>query len=208
MIIFSMISKKIGIIMLDHIIYFNRLVNLEFANWFCALAGTGMFLIQFLLSTCGVSDQDRFDMRDGNDISEHSDARKFKWFSIQALTGLMMFGWTAITCQKQFGLQNISTIGISIAAGLFAALVTRSILKLAKRLQSSGNVYRIEDAIGREAYVYQCIPKGGMGKISISLQHFTHEIDAVSDHPEALPSFMHVKIIEKKDDNTVVVTPL
>ncbi len=89
-----------------------------------------------------------------------------------------------------------------------AALIIRSIFKLAKKLQSSGSVYRIEDAIGKEAYVYQRIPKGGIGKISISLQHLTHEIDAISHIHEDLPSFMRVKIIEKKDDNTVVVTPL
>ena len=104
--------------------------------------------------------------------------------------------------------KTTTTIGISLAAGIFAALIIRSIFKLAKRLRSSGSIYRIEDAIGKEAYVYQRIPKGGVGKISISLQHFTHEIDAISHHSEELPSFMRVKIIEKKDDNTVVVTPL
>ena len=60
---------------------------------------------------------------------------------MQAITGfLMMFGWTAITCQNEFGLQNTITIGISLAAGIFAALIIRSIFKLAKKLQSSGNV--------------------------------------------------------------------
>ncbi len=120
----------------------------------------------------------------------------------------MMFGWTAITCQNEFGLQNNLTIGISVAAGLFAALVIRSIFKFAKKLRSSGNIFRIEDAIGKEGYVYQSIPKGGRGKISISLNHFTYEIDAISKHHEDLQSFMRVKIIEKIDDKTVVVTPL
>jgi hypothetical protein len=79
---------------------------------------------------------------------------------------------------------------------------------LAKRLQSTGSVYRIEDAIGKDAYVYQSIPKGGVGKISVSLNHFTHEINAVSYDSKELPSFTLVKIIEKKDDNTVVVAHL
>jgi hypothetical protein len=89
-----------------------------------------------------------------------------------------------------------------------AALIIRSILKLAKKLSSSGSVYRIEEAIGKEGYVYLCIPKGGKGKISVSLQNFTHEIDAISHHAEDLPSFMRVKIIEKCDDTTVIVAPL
>jgi hypothetical protein len=102
----------------------------------------------------------------------------------------------------------MTTIGISLAAGLFAALTIRSILKLMGKFRSSGTIYRIEDAIGKEGYVYQCIPKGGRGRISVSLHHFTHEIDAISHHHEDLSSFMRVKIIEKSDDSTVVVIPI
>jgi len=193
-----------------YINYFNDLIKSGSVFWFCALAGSGMFLIQFILNILGGSDQDNFDAGDASDTSSDlTDVKKFKWLSIQTITGfLMMFGWTAITCQSEFGLQNMATMGISIASGLFAALLIHSIFKFAKRLQSSGNSYKIEDAIGKEAYVYQCIPKDGSGKISISLQHFTHEIDAVSYNSQELSSFTRVKIIEKKDDNTVVVAPL
>lgn len=195
--------------------YITDLIRSGSIFWFCALAGSGMLLIQFIINIFGISDHNSFDTSNG--ISENipdaghdsADIRKFNWLSMQAISGfLMMFGWTAITCQKEFELQLTTTMGISLAAGVFASLIIRSIFKLAKKLRSSGSVYRIEDAIGNEAYVYQCIPKGGLGKISISLNHLTHEIDAISDYPEDLPSFMRVKVIEKKDSNTVVVTPL
>ncbi len=208
--------KNTVLIMFYYINYFNDLIKSGSFFWFCALTGSGMFFIQFIINILGVTDQDSFDVSDAI-ISDNvhdagrdsSDARKFKWFSMQAITGfLMMFGWTAITCQNEFGLQNTTTIEVSLAAGIFSALIIRSIFKLAKRLRSVGSIYRIEDAIGKEAYVYQRIPKGGIGKISMSLQHFTHEIDAISHHPEDLLAFMRVKIIEKKDDNTVIVTPL
>jgi hypothetical protein len=119
-----------------------------------------------------------------------------------------MFGWAAITCKKEFGIQDVPTIWISIAVGVLTALILRFILKCAQKLHSSGSMYTIEDAIGKEAYVYQAIPKGGTGKISISLDNLTHEIDAVSHDDEELPSFTHVKIIKKKDDNTLVVASL
>lgn len=54
----------------------------------------------------------------------------------------------------------------------------------------------------------QRIPKGGVGKISVSLYNFTHEIDAIAHNSGELSSFTRVKIIEKKDNNTVVVTLL
>ncbi len=201
--------------MIYYINYFNELIRSGSIFWFCALAGSGMFLIQFIINIFGVGDHDSFDTSDISSDTIHdggqdsADAKKIKWLSMQTITGfLMMFGWTAITCQNEFGLQDSITIGISLTSGIFAALIIRSIFRLAKRLRSSGSIYKIEDAIGKEAYVYQRIPKGGVGKISMTLQHFTHEIDAISHHSEELPSFMRVKIIEKSDDNTVVVTPL
>lgn len=198
-----------------YINYFNELIRLGSIFWFCALAGSGMFLIQFIINIFGMGDHDTFDTSDISSDTIHdggqdsADARTFKWLSMQAITGfLMMFGWTAITCQNEFGLEDPITIGISLASGIFTALIIRSIFKLAKKLRSSGSIYRIEDAIGKEAYVYQCIPKGGRGKVSMSLQNFTHEINTISHHYEELPSFMRVKIIEKSDENTVIVAPL
>lgn len=190
--------------MFNYISNFIELIRSGSIFWFCALAGSGMFLIQSIINIFGIAGQDGLDAS-----TESADVRNFKWLSMQAITGfLMMFGWTAVTCQNEFELQLGTTVGISLAAGIVAAFIIRALFKLAKKLRSSGSVYRIEDAIGKEAYVYQSIPKGGMGKISMSLQHLTHEIDAISNYPEDLPSFMRVKIIEKKDDSTVVVTPL
>lgn len=193
-----------------YINYFNELLRSGSVFWFSALAGTGIFIIQFIINIFGGADQDNFDSGDSTDAnSDFADARKFKWLSMQAITGFfMMFGWTAITCQSEFGLQNTPTIAISLASGFLTAFIIRSIFKFAKKLQSSGTSYRIEDAVGKEAYVYQSIPKDGVGKITISLQHFTHEIDAISHDSEEVSSFTRVKIIKKKDDNTVVVALL
>lgn len=177
----------------------NILVNSGSVFWFCALAGSGLFFIQLMINLFGMGDAD----------SGSDDIRHFKWLSIQAVTGfLMIFGWTAITCQNEFDQALLPTVAISLVAGLIAALIIHFLIQFTKRLQSSGSIYRIEEAIGKEAYVYQCIPKGGLGKITVSLQHLTHEIDAISDQDADLKSFSRVKIIKKADDNTVVVTPI
>lgn len=174
--------------------------------WFCALMGSGMFLIQFLVNLFGFADQENVDT---NQEIAPAETKNFRWLSLQTLTGfLMLFGWTALTCQKQFGLQSVATLTLAVFAGSAAALMVRFILKLSRKLKSSGNVYRIEEALGKEAYVYQCIPKGGKGKVSLSIQQLTHEIDAISDHEEDLPSFVRVQITRKIDDHTVVVKPL
>lgn len=176
---------------------FKEFTGPDFFFWFCALAGSGMFIIQMLLS---------FVM--GIDQEAGEDAGSVKWLSKQAIAGfLMMFGWTALTCQKEFGLPKTLTIIIALAIGAATMFITGLIFKTAKKLHSSGAVFRLEETIGKEAIVYHRIPKDGQGKISISLNYLTHEIDATS--AEEIPSFTPVQIIKKlKDNNTVVVRRL
>jgi hypothetical protein len=164
------------------------------AFWFCALAGSGLFLIQFLINLIGLGD---------------SESKQFKWLSVQAITGfLMMFGWTALSCQIEFGLSLLLTLTISLVTGFGAIFVIRYLYGLTKKIHSDGSVIRIDEAIGKEATVYQRIPSGGTGKISVALQNFTHEIDAISYQNLELPSFSRVKVVEKADGHTVVVMPL
>ncbi len=78
-------------------------------------------------------------------------------------------------------------------------------IQIAKSLNSSGSVFKIEDAIGKEAVVYQRISIGGVGKISICMNDFTREIDAIEHKQEAVESFTRVYVLKKADPNTVVV---
>jgi hypothetical protein len=164
--------------------------------WICALAGSGLFIIQFFFSLLGFGDDDS-SMDDG----------KIQWLSKQAVTGfLMMFGWTALTCKQEFDLSHSVSIAIGSAIGLATVFISGYIFKSAKKLHSSGTAFKIDDIVGKEATVYQRIPKGGIGKISISLHNLTHEIDAVAE--QDLESFIPVQIIKKRDDNTVVVVAI
>lgn len=178
-------------------------LNKDSFFWFCALAGTGMFAIQFILSLFSMDSDHAMD-----DPGGELDANTFKWLSKHAITGfIMMFGWAGLTCIKEFELPILATISISLAAGVLSIFVTGLIFKTARKLRSSGMVFRIDDAIGKEATIYQKIPKNGVGKITVSLNHFTHELDAVSTYHEDLPSFTSVHIIKKADEKTVVVVP-
>ncbi len=165
---------------------------------FCALAGSGLLLIQMIMGFIGSDaehDQDFFE--DG----------KFKWMSKQAFTGfIMMFGWVGLTCTQQFFLSPISSLLFATGAGIVASLISSYIFHVARKAHSPGTVFKIEQAVGKEALVYHRIPKGGTGKISISLHDLTHEIDAFCE--EEIPSFVSVQIIKKMDDKTVIVVPL
>jgi hypothetical protein len=138
----------------------------------------------------------------------HFDAQNFKWLTKQTVTGfLMFFGWVGLTCKKEFALSPTYSAVFAVVGGLIAVVVTAFIFKMAKKLRSSGAVFRIEDAIGKDAFVYQRIPKNGIGKISISLHNHTHEIDAMSMTHEEISSFTQVQIVKKMDDKIVIVAP-
>lgn len=138
-----------------------------------------------------------------------TDSGKFKWLSRQAIAGfLMMFGWSALTCQKEFNLEGASRIGIALLCGGITIFATGLIFKLAKKLHSQGTIFKIEETIGQEAVVYQRIPANGIGKVSVSIENFMREIDACSSDRNEVPSFVRVKIIQKLDDKTVMVKML
>lgn len=184
--------------MFQDIMSLQKLLTGDSFYWCCALAGSGIFAIQFCLNLIGFGD-----LEDTDDIN---DAGGFKWLSRQALTGfLMMFGWSALTCQKEFNLNGAPKIGIAILCGAIAVFATGFIFKIAKKLHSYGTVFKIEDTIGLEAVVYQRIPRDGVGKVSVYIENFIREIDACSNDQKEVPSFVRVKIINKVDDKTVVV---
>lgn len=187
--------------MLDTIQYIQELINNDTFYWFCALVGSGMFAIQFVLNFVGLGG-DSHDMTEGG----WGQALELKWISKQALTGfLMMFGWTALTCRKEFDMHGPWVIVVALLVGLLAFIATGLIFRIAQSLTSTGTVFNIEAAIGKEAVVYQRIPKGGVGKISISIDDITREIDAMEHQHNTVDSFARVQVLSKADSNTVVV---
>lgn len=171
--------------------------------WFCALLGTGLFIVQFLLTLLGGAFADDLD-----DAGLHLDAGKIKWLSKQTLTGfLLLFGWVGLTCKKEGHFSETLSCSLALAAGFFSMLVTGWLFKMAKKLHSPGAVFRLDAAIGKEATVYQRIPSTGTGKISVSLEGMSYEIDAISASCEQIESFTKVQIIKKADETTAVVVP-
>jgi len=175
-----------------------QLIRQDPIFWGSAIAGSLLFLVQFFLNFLG-----------SDHAAEDGDVDKFKWIAKQATIGfLMMFGWVGLTCKHEFAFSPFATILTAIAGGIVATFLTVLLFKSAKKLHSPGTVFRIEEAVGKEATVYQRIPKGGIGKVSLSLNHLTYEIDAISHLGEEIDSFVPVQIIRKTDDNTVAVVPL
>jgi hypothetical protein len=192
----------LGIHMPPLFIKISKILSQDTLFWYATIIGSLSFVIQALLTLFGGS----------HDIEDHSieaDFSQLKLLSKQAITGfLMIFGLSGLACRKEFGLDIVPSIFLSILAGAVAVYLNALIFKGAKSLRSRGSVFKIEETIGKRATIYQKIPKNGVGKITISLNDLTHEIDAMSYEAKDLESFSSVEIIKKVDEKTVVVAPI
>jgi hypothetical protein len=158
---------------------------------FCAYFGLLFFAVEYLLRLLGLYEEDM--------------EGQLKWLSKPAWIGFfMVFGWVGLTCREQFELSLQISCAVAVGCGLFTFILVGLVLRGFRILRSTGTVFRVEELIGKEAIVYQRIPKGGVGKVSISAP-FTHEVDAIS--AEELDSFSVVTIVNKVDDKTVLVVP-
>jgi hypothetical protein len=188
--------------MQEYIKTFQSLMERSPFFWFAALVGTGMFIIQLALSLVGAGDHDTATDHSGSE----TDSIQIKWLSKQAIAGfLMMFGWAGLTCLNQFHLTRIVATVVACSTGVVAVVVNGLIFKLAKKLHSPGTIFRMEDAIGRTGVVYQRIPEHGVGKVTVSVQGITREVDAVSNTSGEITSFTSVEVVSKKDNQTLVV---
>lgn len=200
-------EKKEVVVTMD---YLKEFVLSDHLFWFCALVGTLLFFIQFFLTLFGFSSHVGCEM-DGMMDHGHDavDVTEIKWLSMQTVTGfLMMFGWSALTCRKEFELGLFLTFLFSLLVGIFSIFVLYFLSKKARGLESPGSLFSIEEAIGKEAVVYQRIPPEGTGKVLLTLKESYYEIDAISQLEDEIPSFSRVRILEKIDENTVLVTPV
>jgi hypothetical protein len=160
----------------------------------CALIGSFLFLIQLVLNFFGALDDDE-------------GVGYFKWMSKQALVGfLMMFGWFSLTCKREWDFDSLTAGAMGVGAGILLMMLVALIFRGANKLKSTGSVFCITEAVGKEAFVYQRIPKDGVGKITVSLQGISHEIDAIS-LGEEIDSFSQVTVLKQSDDRTLVVVP-
>jgi hypothetical protein len=161
--------------------------------WSCAWLGSALFLLQVLLAFVGAGEGDL----------------AVKWLSRQAVTGfLLLFGWTALGCEYQLHFSLGATLPIAAAAGGLAAGGVWLIFKGAQKLQSAGSQFRLEAVVGQKGVVYHAIRKGGVGRITVSVDQITRELDAVAEGDVEISSFVPVQVVKTTDDGKCVVVPI
>ncbi len=158
----------------------------------------------------GVSGEGIFgdDLPGGTDIDsiEMNNEPGLKILSFRTVIAfLAVFGWVGLEMQQQ-GIGAIVTIAVSILSGIAIMLIMAFLIRELFRLQSSGN-YDIKNAIGSSGTAYIPIPssRNGRGKVTITFQNTTHELEAVTDDSNDIPSYAEVLVVGISGKDTLIV---
>ena len=163
---------------------------------FCAIFGTTIFAIQFILTLVGFghggedADGDGIpdDLEGGDasdighvDASQASDVLHVNFFSLKSIMAFIAFyGWGGL-CFKHLGWGGFA---IALLSGIIMMVIISVLIALLLKMQQSGNITP-KDYIGKSGSVYLSIPanRAPGGKATVKLDACTREIDAVSDEP-------------------------
>ena len=192
-------------VILDISSWWQALPSFEKIFWGIALLFSLLFLVQAVLSFTGGDGADGGG--DADSMIGADDGAGHQFFTIKNMIAFFtIFGWTGIACIKG-GMSNLASIGIGVLAGSAVVAIMALIFKGMNKLKQSGTL-QIKNTIGLVAETYLFIPakRGGFGKVHIRVQGSLHELQAITDDEEQIPTGKLVKVAGTVNDSVLLVT--
>lgn len=191
--------------------------NTEIIFLLSAVLGTLFFVVKILLAVfAGIGEGLDLLGESGGDLaggtgadSAHDTEVAFKTLSLTAVCAFfMLFGWAGLSAHVQFQLGTILSVLCATLAGMAAMFATAWILSSLQKLTSAGADFNLQDAVGKQAEVYERIPAHGKGKVQVSIGGMLRELEAISREEKTIDSFTTVEIIGIDGTSGVVVRPV
>lgn len=178
--------------------------------FFFALIATLLFLIRLGVTLFFGGDSD-IDMEVDADVPTDVDVdahgnQVFGMLSIQSLLAFFMgAGWMGLIARFDWQLSRLSTGVAAVLFGVVLMSFSVWLMLMVRKLEKS-NPYDVKTAIGHTGRVYMNIPEKGQGagQVEVSVSGRKKIMAAVSSGP-AIASFTNVKIIDSRDDETLIV---
>ncbi|MCL2426562.1 MAG: hypothetical protein FWD05_09530 [Oscillospiraceae bacterium] len=186
-----------------------------------AIPMTVIMILQLILMIIGIGfgsdsdtdvDADDVDAETDYDAAEASNCGNASIFRIFTIRGIVAFfalgGWAGLAALAA-GLHPFWAIQISLFAGVCALLLAAIVIRLALKMQTSGNI-SLKNAISKEAEVYMRIPskRSDRGKVTMLLQERFVELDAVTDNDEDLMPNTKVVVNAITNGDCLIVSPI
>ncbi|MFT7620085.1 MAG: hypothetical protein ACI97A_003742 [Planctomycetota bacterium] len=188
---------------------------------FTAVVGGALFIIQFVMMLIGMGNLDAdggdVDLGDSDGVAIDGDMEAdgdgdglatFGQISFRTLVAFFMFFGLGGLWAESVGSSPTITIMAALGGGLFAFYVVSWVMRKFASLTSSGNI-DIRNAVGVRGRVYLPVEaeRGGMGKITITVQGRTVQIGAVTDGG-ALSTGVPCTVTGVLDRETLVIKSL
>ena len=174
-----------------------------------AIPSTLVLVIQTVMLFFGFGDDD-IDV-DGGDLDADLDGAGdgMALFSIRGIMGMAAVGGWSGLVMYEAGINIWVTIILALAFGFLALVGIAYIMKLASKLQASGNI-DLGRAVGKVGTVYIPIPPNmqGTGKINVTLQERFLEVTAMTNADRKIATGESVRIVATDENSVVVVEPL
>ncbi len=147
------------------------------------------------------------DFDDAGDVDGYMSAEPgLKILSARTIIAfLAVFGWVGIELLK-LGANSVVAIAVGFVSGFVIMLIMAILIRELFKLQSNGNV-DIKNAIGCSGSAYIPIPakRNGKGKVTVTFQNTTCELEAVTDEENDIPSYSEVVVIGVSGRDTLIV---
>ncbi len=140
---------------------------------FLAIAGSTIFVIQFIMTVAGL------DHMDADTSSEVGEIAAVNFFSLKSIVSFVtFFGWGGYF----WGDRGWSGLLIAFICGFIMMFLTTMVIYLLLKMQHSGNISD-SDYLNAHGTVYLSIPSGRApgGRVTVKLPGCTREITAVAD---------------------------
>lgn len=172
-----------------------------------AIPSTLVLVVQTVLLLFGMGDDDV--ETDGIDLNGDGGGDGMALFSLRGIMAMAAVGgWSGLAMHDN-GMPLTMTIILATAFGFITLVGIAYIMRLASKLQSSGNIV-IGYTIGKVGTVYIPIPPNmsGSGKINVTVQERFIEVDAVTPCERKLMTGESVRITATDENGMVVVEPV
>ena len=187
-----------------------------------AIPMTVVMILQLILMIIGVgfgNDTDGDVDNDGSvesstettphEAASSGDNSVLRIFTIRGIVAFFALGGWAGLAALSGGIGPVWAIQIAIFSGVCAMLLAAIVIRLALRMQTSGNL-NLNNAVSQLADVYIRIPsmRTDKGKVTMLLQERFVELDAVTDHDTDLMPETKVEVVAVVGNDCLVVCPV
>jgi len=182
-----------------------ELTTMERVYWIIAIVATVLFVIQ-MISVFVLGDLDVQVAGDTDFDIANDSGMPYQFFTFRNLVGFFtVFAWSglaSIASDNSMG----TTLTISTISGVAMMALMSVLFYFVSRMTDSGTM-KYKNAIGKVATTYIPIKakRGGMGKVQIEIQNSYHELDAMTDEDEDIPTNSIVEVIDLISGNILLV---